>query len=375
MQSIQARLQTSLVTIAIFAVLLISLSPLLVQAQPQDPGPLQPSTDATALPVYNQGVDESIKEFLCTPSDNPLEQGTALYDCIGKLYRFSLTAGAVVLVFFIVVAGYLYITGGETGKGKAKGIILSALTGMGILLGSFALLNFINPSLVEIRTIQPPIFESKDLPSCEAIGFGSRCITSTGQVFSPTVISGQQIQGNGISCSLGDDRLGNVKARCSIDPRFQQAITAAAQKYSVDQALIKAIIQKESSWKEVITSWTGCCHGLMQVSTDTAASIGCQPGWQTDGVKNIDCGTKYLAKLMKDPAVNSSTKYIISAYNAGPGKKSQGPSSICSGLRVWECPFTNSAKTACQTNKNSYLQTRDYVVTVSRWYNEFKSCS
>lgn len=185
MQSFVSRVQTILVAIAVLAVVVVSLSPLLVSAQPVLKGPLQPNTDVQELPKYNQGVDESIKAYLCAPSENAAEQGTALYDCIGRLYRFGITAGAIVLVFIVVLAGYLYITGGESAKGKAKGMILSAITGMGILLGSFALLNFINPSLVEIRTIQPPIFESADLPSCEVIGFGARCITAGGQVFNP----------------------------------------------------------------------------------------------------------------------------------------------------------------------------------------------
>lgn len=338
--------------------------------------PIDTTKPAGDLPQYNAGVDDTIKQYLCTPEG----KGTDLYDCIGRLYRFGISFGSIALVFFVVIAGYFYITGGEAAKGKAKNMLLSAFTGMGIILGSFLLLNFINPTLVQYRTIQPPIFDAADLPSCEDIGFGARCIISSGpaagQVFGGSAVtSGQQIQGNGVSCSLGDDKLASTKAKCSIDSRYQNAINAASQKYGVDKALIKAIIQKESNWKEVITSWTGCCHGLMQIKTETAQGLGCQAGWQTDGVKNIDCGTKYLSTLLKNSAVNSSMKYVISAYNAGPGRKSQGPSSICSGLRVWECPFTSSAKTACSTNINGYVQTRNYVVTVSRWYNEFKSCS
>lgn len=183
MTSVVARFKAIVLATALFEVMLLSMSPLVVSAQLG--GPLKPGDNIASLPQYNQGVDQSIKEFLCTPSENPLEQGTALYDCIGRLYRFSLTAGAVILVFFVVLAGYLYITGGETGKGKAKGIILSSITGMGILLGSYALLNFINPQLVEIRPIQAPIFNTGDLPSCEAVGLGVRCITSSGQVNNP----------------------------------------------------------------------------------------------------------------------------------------------------------------------------------------------
>ena len=96
------------------------------------------TTDQSAereLPKYNAGVDQSIADYLCVPTG----KGTDLYDCIGKLYRFGIAAGAISLVFFIVIAGYFYITGGEQGKGKGKGVLMNAATGMGILLFSYVL--------------------------------------------------------------------------------------------------------------------------------------------------------------------------------------------------------------------------------------------
>lgn len=179
MHSQLKRIEAFLLASLLFIFLAGFFAPLQVDAQLN--GPLTPNTTPQDLPKYNQGVDQSITEYLCTPTG----QGTDLYDCIGKLYRFGVTAGSVALVFFLVIAGYLYITSGEAGKGKAKGIILSALTGMGILLGSYALLNFIDPSFVQIRPIQPPIFTALPLPSCEVIGFGAKCITSDGQVYNP----------------------------------------------------------------------------------------------------------------------------------------------------------------------------------------------
>lgn len=235
MHSVLSRLKTTLLTATFLAVMLVSMSPLVASAQLS--GPLKPGENNLAdLPQYNQGVDESIKAYLCTPSENPLEQGTAVYDCIGRLYRFSLTAGAVVLVFFVVIAGYLYITGGETGKGKAKGILLSAVTGMGILLGSFALLNFINPQLVEIRTIQPPIFDAPNLPSCEAVGFGVRCITAGGQVNSPGGTAGS-----------------------ANEAQYKDLITKYAARFSHTPSVhgycaLSALLQKESSFNKLNVS-------------------------------------------------------------------------------------------------------------------------
>lgn len=132
------------------------------------------------VPTYT-GVQGSIEDFLCTPSD--AADGHALENCINKLYRFSISFGAIALVFFLVLAGYFYITGGMSGKSRAKGMLRNAFVGMAILLGSYVILRFINPNLVILKPIQPPIFQAEDLPSCAEVGFGERCvIASTGGI-------------------------------------------------------------------------------------------------------------------------------------------------------------------------------------------------
>lgn len=147
-------------------------------------GPLNTNTDPNASTAINvpeyTGVEESIKQFLCVPDDNNL--GTALVDCITKVYRFGIAFGAIALVFFIVFAGYLYMAGGEASKDKGKTIFTTALTGMVIILSSYVLLRFINPELTIIKPIQAPIFTAGDFPKCEDVGFEGTCVLSSGQV-------------------------------------------------------------------------------------------------------------------------------------------------------------------------------------------------
>lgn len=169
-------------------------NPVLVFAQPADT-----ATSTTTLPSYS-GVEDSIGEYLCTPTGD----GKDLERCVNRLYRFGITAGALVLVAMVVFAGYLYITAGETGKGRAKGILKNSLVGMALLLGSYALLYFINPSLVAFRAIQPPIFVAKDLPSCAELGLGSDCIVAG------TGASGGS--GNGSIVSIAMAEVGNKGA-------------------------------------------------------------------------------------------------------------------------------------------------------------------
>lgn len=155
-----------LIIIAIFSVAFL---PTIVFAQ---------ATSTTSLPTYS-GVESSIATYLCTPSEPP--DGQDLVRCINKMYRFGITTGAIVLVLMLVVAGYIYITSGETGKGKAKGILMNSMVGMGILIGSYALLYFINPDLTTFKPIQPPIFTAS-LPSCAEVGLGEDCIAADGGI-------------------------------------------------------------------------------------------------------------------------------------------------------------------------------------------------
>lgn len=159
----------------------LMVKPVVADATPNPSGPVllaQTTPQPASSPVVKyKGPEKSIQEFLCAPSD--ASTGTALYSCIGRLYRFGIAAGALSLVFFVVLAGYFYITGSENGKKKGKDMVFAALTGMAILVFSYVLLRFINPNLAQFRIIQPPIFNAT-LPSCEQVGFGQDCAISSG---------------------------------------------------------------------------------------------------------------------------------------------------------------------------------------------------
>jgi hypothetical protein len=160
---------TKIKTIVLAAVLgLLAANPSLAVAQ----------TTTNTNYTYS-GVQGSIEQYLCTPSANA--DGHDLERCVNKLYRFGIAFGAIALVFFLVVAGYVYMTGGESAKSRAKGIVQNALVGIGLLLGSYVILSFINPSLVVFKPIQPPIFTTDELPDCEALGFGSNCTVASAE--------------------------------------------------------------------------------------------------------------------------------------------------------------------------------------------------
>ncbi len=156
------------------------------------------STPANEQGRYvGRGVEASIRRLLCAPSDSssvPTTNGAVgttvakgssssqdLSNCINRGYRFALAFGAVAAVFFFVLAGYMYMVGGENGKHEAKNVIISVIVGFLIMLSSFVLLQQINPTLVSFRTIQPPqLGGNYTIASCKELGLGDDCGSPSG---------------------------------------------------------------------------------------------------------------------------------------------------------------------------------------------------
>lgn len=123
-------------------------------------------------PTYS-GAEATIKQYLCTPNTqntgtgfsmttgNSGQTNTAsndLYNCINRMYRFAIAAGSALAVFFIVIAGYVYMSADGDGEAvsKAKGILASSLASLVILFAGYILLRALNPDLIQFQNVQPP---------------------------------------------------------------------------------------------------------------------------------------------------------------------------------------------------------------------------
>ena len=154
---------TSIVHAVVLGVFLLTVPLTVLQAQ--SPAPTdKPATTTTTnteevtavAPAAAGEAEKSIGAYLCTPD-------ITLYNCINRLYRFGIVAGFFIAVLMIVVAGYLYMTGGEKGKEKGKSYISSTFVAITILLTSYLLLNQINPELTKFKKIQPLELTSEEL--------------------------------------------------------------------------------------------------------------------------------------------------------------------------------------------------------------------
>jgi hypothetical protein len=116
---------------------------------------------APAPSSYYTGVSGEIEKYLC----NPTSGGTGiLYQCINQIYKFAIVTASIMGVFFIVIAGYVYMSaeGNKESVDKAKDILVSTITSLVILLAGYVLLNALNPDLIQFHgnTLQPVNFTS-----------------------------------------------------------------------------------------------------------------------------------------------------------------------------------------------------------------------
>src|SRR5712692_1857162 len=94
----------------------------------------------------------------------------------------------------------------------------------------------------------------------------------------------------------------------------EKIVREAADRHSVDPALVRAVIETESNWNPKAYSRKGA-GGLMQLIPTTAQRYGANDVFNPQ--QNIDAGVKHLKRLLE--RYNGNLDLALAAYNAGEG--------------------------------------------------------
>jgi soluble lytic murein transglycosylase-like protein len=105
----------------------------------------------------------------------------------------------------------------------------------------------------------------------------------------------------------------------------------AAEKYDVDENLLKAVAKVESSFTASATSSAGAM-GIMQLMPSTAKELGVSDAY--DAQENILGGAKLLSQLLEK--YNGDTSLALAAYNAGSGNVDK-----CGGVPSYTESYVN----------------------------------
>lgn len=145
-----------------------------------------------------------------------------------------------------------------------------------------------------------------------SIGLPSMNAVSSGTGLAPSLLN----NGTSVPNSVEPDGAGELATDASgSTSAYDGLIRAAAARYGIDPALIKGVIQTESSFNPTAGSSAGA-KGLMQLMDSTAAGLGVEDSF--DPAQNIDGGSRYLSYLLRK--YDGSEMTALAAYNAGPGR-------------------------------------------------------
>jgi len=98
----------------------------------------------------------------------------------------------------------------------------------------------------------------------------------------------------------------------NVENRYHSLIVAAAYRYKVEPAIIKAIIMAESGFNSKAVSKVGA-RGLMQLMPRTARYLGVEDSFKP--AHNIDAGVRYFKYLLDK--FDGEIELALAAYNAG----------------------------------------------------------
>jgi len=142
---------------------------------------------------------------------------------------------------------------------------------------------------------------------------------------------------------------------------YEDKINKYCCMYEVDVCVVFAIIKAESNFNELAQSEKGA-QGLMQIMPNTGKYIAVKLNEDPQGLNLFDAETNlrygiwYISYLNK--AFDNDLMLVAASYNAGEGN-----------VKIWLSMHDNHL----EIENIPYLQTREYVEKVLRFYTMYKN--
>lgn len=99
----------------------------------------------------------------------------------------------------------------------------------------------------------------------------------------------------------------------SSTPALEELIERYSRRKDLEERLVRAVIQVESSFDPRALSRKGAM-GLMQLMPETARELAVRDPW--DPEQNVRGGTEYLSRMLN--RFDGDLEFALAAYNAGP---------------------------------------------------------
>lgn len=103
-----------------------------------------------------------------------------------------------------------------------------------------------------------------------------------------------------------------------LDESLQDHIFAECERYGVEPAVVVAMIERESGFRESVVGDSGRSFGLMQIQpkwhSGRMEKLGCDD--LLDPYQNVTVGIDFLAELI---GYEKGVEWALMAYNGGPG--------------------------------------------------------
>jgi len=317
----------------------------------------------------------------------PISSGSIIA-YLSDIYEWSVRAIAVIAIIMIMIAGFQWMTaaGNASAIGQAKSRINSSLIGLLLAIGAYSLLNFVNPSLVYLRTLDIGNVDYVDLNISEQVCGSDGYVTyewnnyhcfniahNDGfKQFFPLCDFGiiddiDNVKFDNITIDLGVD--GNYVSKCDSRNNFK-AISGTKEDVVFDiNSPRNALIESDHMFQWAINlvglgsmSWEDLENDFYGTISDTSAGIMVIADFDTDnnlnGI-NVEVANKTAGKAsayIKDIKINSNKLCIVCCMKktgllSGSSSITFLNSSECSGK--WEkidpslCCQRFSSQTKC----------------------------